>query len=301
MSGSAKTLIVLVGPTAVGKTALSIEIAKELNCEILSTDSRQFYREMTIGTAQPTKEELSQVKHHFIDSLSIHDHYTAGIFEEESIRKLDQLFDDSDFCVAVGGSGLYINALCYGIDDIPADEDIRNKLLERLENEGLEKLQEEVKRVDPSYYEEADMQNPRRVFRALEVFEITGKTLTSYRSKPKKERNFNIIWIGLEMDVEQLYQRINLRVDKMMEEGLLDEVKSLHQYKELKTLRTVGYQELFEYFDGKISLEEAVELVKRNSRRFAKKQFTWFRKNPEIKWFNSAQKAEILAYIQANK
>ncbi|MBD3638494.1 MAG: tRNA (adenosine(37)-N6)-dimethylallyltransferase MiaA [Crocinitomicaceae bacterium] len=296
-----KLLIVLVGPTAVGKTSLSLELAKTFNCPILSTDSRQFYKEMSIGTAKPSPEELSQAEHHFINSRSIHDRYTAGMFETDAINCLNSIYQKHQICVAVGGSGLYINALCYGIDDIPASEEIRERLFERLDNEGLEALQKEVKQIDPEFYEASDMKNPRRVMRALEVYEITGKKYSSFRNMSKKPRDFKTLWVGLEMDLQELYDRINKRVDVMMEQGLLDEVKSLYKYKDLKALKTVGYQEMIDHLDGKIDLKEAVELIKRNTRRFAKKQYTWFRKNEEIKWFQVDQWSEILQHIQSNK
>lgn len=294
-----KTLIVIVGPTAIGKTSMSIEIAKRLNCPILSTDSRQFYKEMSIGTAKPSAAELNEVQHYFINSRSIQQEYTAGMFESDAIAQLEDIFKSFDHCVAVGGSGLYINALCYGIDDIPSNETIRQKLFNRWKNEGLEKLQIELKEIDPEFYAESDMNNPRRVMRALEVFEITGEKYSALRTKPKKERDFRIKWLGLEMELEDLYPRINQRVDTMMENGLLDEVKSLHEFKGLKALKTVGYQELMKFLDQEISLEEAVELVKRNSRRFARKQYAWFRRNNEINWFKTDQKEAIIQYVDS--
>lgn len=300
MSGSAKTLIVLVGPTAVGKTALSIKLAKELGCPIISTDSRQFYREMNIGTAKPSTEELAAAVHHFVNSRSIHDRYTAGMFEEDAISKLDEIYATNNYCIAVGGSGLYINALCYGIDDIPSDEGIRELLHQRWQSEGLEVLREELKQIDPDFYQTSDMKNPRRVMRGLEVYQITGSTYSSFRKRASKSREFNIKWVGLEMEIPLLYERINQRVDQMMERGLLEEVEGLADFLRLKALRTVGYQEFTEYFEGTRSLEEVIELVKRNSRRFAKKQFTWFRKNSEIKWFKPNSESQILSYIQAN-
>ena len=293
-----KNLIVIVGPTAVGKTSLSIEVAKEFNCPILSTDSRQFYNEMTIGTAKPSDEELAAVQHYFINSRSITDRYTAGMYEEDAIKTLDQIFTYSDYCVAVGGSGLYINALCYGIDDIPADEKIREALYNRWQKEGLEVLQKELAVVDPEYCESSDVKNPRRVMRALEAYMITGEKYSTLRTNSRKERDFNIIWIGLEMELEPLYERINQRVDLMMQAGLLDEVKGLYRHKDLKAMKTVGYQEIIDHLDGNTLLEEAVELVKRNSRRFARKQFTWFRRNEEISWFSPTQKDAIIQHIK---
>ena len=298
---NSKKLFVIVGPTAVGKTALSIELARLLDCPIISTDSRQFYKEMTIGTAKPTAEELNAAEHHFINSRSISELYTAGMFEADAIAKLEEIFQTKDHCIAVGGSGLYINALCFGIDDIPADEAVRKQLEHRWKTEGLQVLQEELKVIDPEFYAESDMKNPRRVMRGLEVFQITGKKYSNYRSKTKKKRPFEIVWIGLEMDMEQLYNRINQRVDLMVEAGLIDEVKSLYKHREYKALKTVGYQEVMDHLSGETSLEDAIELVKRNSRRFAKKQFTWFRKNDEINWFNATKKEPIIQFVKANK
>ena len=296
-----KTLIALVGPTAVGKTNMSIKIAQHYKCPIVSTDSRQFYSEMTIGTAKPTESELAAAEHHFINSRSIEDFYTAGMFEDDAINKLNEIYSTHDVCVAVGGSGLYVNALCYGIDDIPSDEKIRQKLIQRWQVEGLEPLQKELREIDPAYYEIADIKNSRRVIRALEVHAVTGKTYSSYRNMSKKDRSFNIIWIGLEEELDQLYESINTRVDKMMEDGLLSEVQSLMPYKDSKAMNSVGYQELIDHLEGNIDEKRAVELIKRNSRRFAKRQFTWFRKNEEVKWFKKSDTEGIISYIDANK
>lgn len=292
------TLIVIVGPTAVGKTKLSIEIAKRYSCPIISADSRQFYREMTVGTAKPSQEELNQAEHYFINSRSITQPYAAGMFEEDAIQKLEDIYAENDYCVAVGGSGLYINALCYGIDDIPSDEIIRKNLFDRWQKEGIEPLQQDLQAIDPEFYAESDMMNPRRVMRGLEVYQITGQKYSELRTKPKKERKFRIVWIGLEMELDLLYNRINERVDEMMENGLLDEVRSLYPYKTEKAMKSVGYQELIEHLDSNSSLEEAIELIKRNSRRFAKKQFTWFRKNKDVKWFQKDQDQAIVQYIE---
>jgi tRNA dimethylallyltransferase len=293
-----KYLIIIAGPTAIGKTALSIKIGQKYNCPIISFDSRQFYNEMSIGTAKPTAEELALAEHHFINSRSITELYTAGMFENDAIQRLDLLFKKHDICVAVGGSGLYIDALCDGIDEIPADKEIRESLHKRWKEEGLEVLQEEVKQHDPEFYEIGDMKNPRRVIRALEVFEATGKTYSSFRTNPKKERSFNTIWIGLEMDLQELYERINLRVDQMMENGLLEEVNSLRDKSDLKALKTVGYREILDHFSGLHDLDTAIELIKRNSRRYAKKQFTWFQKRNEIFWFNPEDETAIYKFVQ---
>ena len=300
-NSSSKKLIVIAGPTAIGKTALSIKLAQHYSCPILSFDSRQFYTEMTIGTAKPSEKELTKTEHHFINSRSIHNLYTAGMFETDAIHQLNEIYKTNDICIAVGGSGLYINGLCYGIDNIPSDEKIREKLKNRWLKEGLIVLQEEVKKIDPEYYQIADIQNPRRIMRALEVYEISGKTYTSFRSKKKKERNFNSIWIGLKGEMEPLYERINQRVDEMLLEGLVEEVKTLLPFKELKALNTVGYTELFEYLEGHCDLEEAIRLIKRNSRRYAKRQLTWFRKNSDINWFNPTDFEKISQHIEANK
>jgi tRNA dimethylallyltransferase len=301
IEGTSKTLVVIAGPTAVGKTNLSLKLAKEYECPIISFDSRQFYKELNLGTAKPTSEELSSAEHHFINSRSIHDFYTSGMYENDAIKKLDELFLDTNIVIAVGGSGLYINGLCYGIDDIPSDLESREQIKQRWQEEGLEVLQKELAEKDPEYYEIADVKNPRRVMRALEVIEISGKTYTSFRTKTKKKRNFKTIWIGLEQDVETLYVRINLRVDQMMENGLADEVNELKELLHLKSLRTVGYQEFEGFFKGNIDLEKVVELIKRNSRRYAKRQLLWFRKNEEVKWFKPGNSKKVIEYIDSIK
>jgi len=292
-----KKLILIVGPTAIGKTKLSIEIARHFNSSILSVDSRQFYKEMMIGTAKPTNEEMKNIPHYFIDSHSIHDEYTAGKYESDFLELTEKLYKKTDILVAVGGSGLFVKAICDGFDDIPSDITIRNMLMKRLENEGISRLQEELKIVDPVYFKTADIYNTHRIIRALEVFKITNKPISSFQSKKKKERTFDIIKIGLDMDRDKLYERINLRVDQMMKAGLLNETKSLYKHKHLNTLQTVGYQEFWKYFDGEIELEKAVELIKRNTRRFAKRQFTWFKKDHEINWFQADEKEQILKLI----
>lgn len=296
-----KTLIIIAGPTAVGKTALSLKLAQHYNCPIISFDSRQFYNEMTIGTAKPNKTELETAEHHFINSRSIDALYTAGMFEQDALSRLKSIFSKHDTCIAVGGSGLYINGLAYGIDDIPKDEAVRENLKHQLEVNGISALQQAVQKCDPAYYQSADIQNPRRLMRALEVFELTGKPYSSFRTKTKKARPFKSIWIGLELEMEELYERINLRVDQMLIDGLLNEAKALHPLKDLKALKTVGYMELFDHFDDKIDYEEAVRLIKRNSRHYAKRQLTWFRKNEEVKWFKPSEVQEIINYLNVNK
>ncbi|NOQ72684.1 MAG: tRNA (adenosine(37)-N6)-dimethylallyltransferase MiaA [Crocinitomix sp.] len=292
-----KKLIIVAGPTAVGKTAMSIELAQHYNCPIISFDSRQFYREMSIGTAKPTPEELSQAEHHFIGNLSIHDHYTAGIYEREALEKLDSIFRTNDYCIAVGGSGLYIDALAFGIDDIPSDPEVRAKFIARWETEGLEVLQKEVLAVDPDFYHASDMQNSRRVIRALEVYAITGKPYTELRKKQPKQRPFEMYWVGLNLEREVLFDRINRRVDIMLEMGLETEVKSLYEHKEVKALNTVGYRELFSSMNGEYSREKAVELIKRNTRYYAKRQITWFKKNELVNWYMPHETPKIIEEI----
>lgn len=293
-----KTLIIIAGPTAIGKTALAIRLARYYKTEIISADSRQFYKEMAIGTAKPNREELSAVKHHFIDSHSVMDTFTAGDFEKEALKILGNLFRKHDQVIMVGGSGLFINAICNGFDELPvATDQIRQQLNRDLEEQGIEYLQEKLKTSDPVYFSEVDIHNPQRLIRALEVYQTTGKSFSSYRTKTRKPRPFNTINIALNTDREQLYDRINLRVDQMIEAGLVDEVKSLLKYRHLNALQTVGYSEIFEYLDGKCSLEEAVKNIKQNTRRFAKRQITWFKKSEDIRWFDPADYNNILNYL----
>jgi len=292
-----KHLIIIAGPTAIGKTALSIELAKKYNCPILSFDSRQFFKEMSIGTAKPNKEELSQAKHYFIDSHSIQQNYTSGKFEIEALKSLDHIFETHDTCIAVGGSGLYIHALVYGIDEMPSDLKVREKYIQIHLNKGLKPLQDYLDQNDPDVFNFIDRQNHARMIRAIEVIELSGRKFTSFRKNQRKNRNFTPIWIGLEMDREPLYDRINLRVDLMLDAGLENEVKSLSIYKSHSALKTVGYSEFFSYFNHEIDYEECVRLIKRNSRRYAKKQFTWFKKNEDITWFHPSHKDEIYQII----
>jgi len=282
-----KTLIVIVGPTAVGKTAVAIELAKKLNTEIISADSRQFYREMTIGTAKPTTDELKQAKHHFIDSHSIKDSFSVGDFEEQGLALLDDIFKKQDTAILVGGSGLYIKAICEGFDKLPsASPEVRDNLNLEFKTNGIVPLQEKLKVADPVYYSQVDLNNPQRLIRALEVFETTGVPFSSYRKSTVNIRPFRCIKIGLNLPREELYQRINQRVDVMVKDGLVEEVKSLLPYRHFNALNTVGYSELFDYFDGKTDLHSAIELIKQNTRRFAKRQLTWFKKDKEIEWYN---------------
>ena len=302
MSSKRGTLIVVGGPTGSGKSALAVEIAKHFGAPIISTDSRQMYRGMAIGTAQPRKEELTAVKHYFIADREPEDDFNCGRYEVEALALLDRLFAENKYVVAVGGSGLYIQALCSGMDSLPeADEELRNTLKTRLENEGLESLFAELQRLDPTYAEIVDRCNPARVMRALEVCISSGRPYSEQRSGTVVERPFNIIKIATDMPRDILYDRINRRVDMMVEEGLLAEAESMYPKRHLNALQTVGYREVFDYFDGKCSLEEAIELVKRNSRRYAKRQMTWFRRDSEFRWFAPSDLSEIIAYIEAQE
>ena len=293
-----KNLIVILGPTAVGKTKVAIDIAKKIDTEIISADSRQFFREMEIGTAKPGKEELASVKHHFINSLSVKDEYNVGMFEKDTLKILDSIFQKKDMAIMTGGSGLYINAVCNGFDKLPeANREIRSKIIETYKQEGIIYLQHTLKRLDEEHYKKIDIKNPHRLIRAIEVCMTTGKSYSKLRIGEKQKRSFSSIKIGLNMEREKLYQKINTRVDEMIKAGLLDEVKSLVKYKSLNSLQTVGYKELFEYLEEKTSLEKAIDLIKQNSRNFAKRQMTWFRKDQDIKWFEPNELENILDYI----
>ncbi len=289
-----KNLIVIVGPTAIGKTSLSIQLAKYYNCEIVSADSRQFYKEMSIGTAKPTPQEMEGIPHHFINNISIHQSYTAGDFEKDAITLLESLFKKHDTVILVGGSGLYVNAVCYGFDDIPSNPDIRTQLIAEFEKNGLKKLQKELKYLDPSYYKEADISNPHRVMRALEVCRTSGKPFSKFLNRKVKERSFNKIWVGLNINREIVYENINARVDLMIKNGLLKEVKALEQFKSLICLKTVGYQEFYQFPDN---TEKAIDQIKQNTRRFAKRQITFFKRNKEIQWFEPSQLDNIQDYL----
>lgn len=281
------TLVVLVGPTGVGKTDLSIALAKHLDSPIISSDSRQFYKELLIGTAPPAPQQLAEVQHYFIHSRSITEDYTSGKFELDALALMAELFKTHDSLLMVGGSGLYIDAVCQGIDAIPATEDgLRKELTQRLENEGLQVLQHELQKLDPITYSEIDINNPQRVLRALEVCITSGERYSDLKQLKAKERDFSVVKIGLNRNREELYERINQRVDKMLEDGLLEEARALYPQRNLNALKTVGYKELFDYFDNNITLEEAVELIKRNSRRYAKRQLTWFARYNDIRWFH---------------
>lgn len=293
-----KTLIVIVGPTGVGKTALCLDLAQRLDTVIINADSRQIYKEIPIGTAAPTKEEQDRVKHFFVGNLHIGDYYNAAIFENDVLKLLDKLFIERDFVVMSGGSMMYVDAVCNGIDDIPTiNEETRNYIKERLSKEGLERLCAELKRLDPEYYDVVDKKNTRRVVHGLEICIQTGTTYTSFRKRQKKQRDFRIVKIGLEMPREELYLRINRRVDRMMECGLLQEAEALYPYRNLNALNTVGYKELFSYIDGTFTLEEAVERIKGNTRRYARKQMTWLKKDGSVVWFPANDKCAIMDYI----
>jgi tRNA dimethylallyltransferase len=280
-----KTLIVIEGPTAAGKTAIAIKLAQQLKTEIISADSRQFYREMSIGTAKPTDKELAAAKHHFIDSHSIIENFTVGDFEKQSLQLLNVLFKTHDKVIMAGGSGLFIQAITKGFDDLPvADPAIRTHLNQEFAEKGIGFLQDWLKTADPDYYSQVDLNNPQRLIRALEVFKTTGKPFSSYRKAVTNKRPFHCIKIGLDLPREFLYKRINQRVDDMIAQGLAEEARSLLPYRHLNALNTVGYSELFDYFDGKNDLNTAIEFIKQNTRRFAKRQLTWFRKDKEIKW-----------------
>jgi len=281
-----KTLLSVVGPTAIGKTKLAIALARYYDTQIISADSRQFYKEMEIGTAVPDSKELSLAKHHFIQHKSILESYSVGDFELDALQLVEKLFEEKDMVIMVGGSGLYIDAVIRGLDHFPKiDSNIRKQLNERLHRHGIEKLQEELKKMDSSYYKKVDINNPHRLVRALEVCIGTGKPYSSFLYSEKKNRPFRTITIGLEAERALVYERINKRVDKMIERGLIDEAKSLAKHQELNALKTVGYKELFKFFNGEWSLDFAISEIKKNTRRFAKRQMTWFKKNRDILWF----------------
>lgn len=310
-----KTLIVLLGPTGIGKTELSLTLAERLGCPILNCDSRQLFRDLKIGTAAPTEAELSRVKHYFVGTLALDEYYSAAQYEADAIQLLDKLFLEHDNVILSGGSMLYIDAVCKGIDDIPTvDDGTRSLLKEKVEKEGLEHLCDELRQLDPAYYEVVDKKNTRRVVHALEICYMTGKTYTSFRVNNAKQRPFRIVKIGLERPREELFERINQRVDTMMQEGLLDEVRNNVDNRHLNSLNTVGYKELFEHLDNKdktdeekrslqkvgriVTLEEAIERIKKNTRVYAKKQMTWFAKDPDITWFHPTEVEAIFKHIR---
>lgn len=296
-----KELIVISGPTAVGKTSLAINLAKEINTEIISADSRQFYKELNIGVARPSQKELNSIKHHFIGHISIQDNYNAGEYEAEAIEKINSLFQKYEKLVITGGSGMYIDAITKGMDNLPnVDKSIREELNELFKDNGITPLQEELMEKDIEYYNIVDKQNHIRLIRALEIIRQTGKTFTSFRTNPKKERDFKIKKFVLIRDREELIQRINQRVDIMVEEGLIEEASELYPFRDLNALNTVGYKELFKYFDNKISLEEAIEEIKINTRKYAKRQVTWFRKDIDYKWLSADKEINWKEVIHEN-
>lgn len=297
---STKRLVVIVGPTGCGKTDLSIRLARHFHAPIISTDSRQFYRGLAIGTAQPTAEELAHAEHHFIASHALTDEINCGRYEVMALERLEQLFTEHDTVIAVGGSGLYVKALCEGMDDLPeADEALRAELMQQLETEGLASLCAELERLDPVYYAEVDRQNPARVLRAVEVCRQTGKPYSSLRTGSRRERPFRIVKIGVDLPREELYGRIDRRVEVMMEAGLEAEARAVYPYRRLNSLQTVGYKELFAHFDGTISREEAVALIQRNSRRYAKRQLTWFRRDEAVHWFRPDEDEAIIQQVES--
>lgn len=301
-----KYLITIIGPTAIGKTALSIKLAKQFNCEIISCDSRQFFKEMTIGTAVPSKEELDSAPHHFIQNKSIFENYTVGDFEREAIEKLDRLYKTNDYAILVGGSGLYVDAILKGFDSFPEiDPTVREEIISSYEKLDIGYLQQELERLDKAYFDTISnenpqtLQNPQRMMRFVEVCVGTGKPYSSFLNRKKNNRNFTPIIIGLEAERHEMYERINLRVDLMIQAGLVQEAKKLYPNKNLNALQTVGYRELFSYFDGDFSLDFAIEEIKKNTRRFAKRQMTWFKRTENAKWFDyKTDFEEILNYIK---
>lgn len=298
MASSDKKLIVITGPTAVGKTALCLNLAQQFGIPIINADSRQVFRELTIGTAAPTAAQQALVKHYFVGTLSLTDYYSASMYEQDVMTLLEQLFAYSNLALLSGGSMMYIDAVCNGIDDIPTvTDEIRSNMKQRLATEGLEALAEELRQLDPEHYAIVDRNNPRRVVHALEICHMTGKTYTSFRKSERKARPFKIVKIGLNREREELYQRINLRVDNMMSEGLLNEAQSLYKYNDLNALNTVGYKELFAYLDGVWTLNEAVERIKGNTRRYARKQLTWFKRDEQVKWFHPDEEEKIKQHI----
>lgn len=299
INSKSKTLLVLIGPTGVGKTELSLRLAERFQTDIISSDSRQLYADLKIGTAAPTPEQLARVPHHFVGTLQLTDYYSAAQYETEVMKLLSVLFQEKDIVILTGGSMMYVDAVCKGIDDIPTvDEETRTLMKQRYEEEGLDNLCAELKLLDPEYYKIVDLKNPKRVVHALEICYMTGRTYTSFRTRSAKERPFNILKIGLTRNREELYERINRRVDMMIEDGLLKEAKVVYPYKHLNSLNTVGYKEIFNYLDGEWDLSFAIEKIKQNSRIYSRKQMTWFKRDEEIVWFHPEQEKEILNYIE---
>ena len=292
-------LIVILGPTGIGKTEVAIKVATELDTYIISADSRQVFKELNIGTAIPAPSQLKKIKHYFIQHKSIHDHYSASIYEQEVISLLKKQFPVKEKIIIVGGSGLYIDAVCEGIDDIPdVDPEIRKKVEEKLNSEGVSSLRNDLRLLDPESYKKVDLKNPKRIQRAVEICLSTGKPYSSFLTDKNKKRNFKVLKIGLNKEREELYEKINNRVEKMVKAGLVEEAKKYYQFRNLNSLNTVGYKELFSYFDGKTNLVESIELIKRNTRRYAKRQLTWFLKDKNIHWFEPSDINKILELIR---
>jgi tRNA dimethylallyltransferase len=295
------TLIVLLGPTCVGKTDVSVAIARHFRCEIISADSRQFYREMKIGTSVPEEDLLSEIRHHFIRFIDAKMYYSASLFEQDVLKILPEIFEKNYIVLMTGGSGMYIDAVCNGIDDIPdVDPAIREKYLKKYKEEGIAGLRIALKILDPDHYEKVDLKNPKRIIRALEISETTGRAYSSFLTKQKQERDFRIIRIGLERPRDELYKRINNRVDVMIEKGLEDEARGLFRLRHMNALQSVGYREFFDFLEGKISREKAIELIKRNTRHYAKRQMTWWARDKGITWFNAENVEGIIGYIESN-
>jgi len=301
MSGKEKgVLIVIGGPTGSGKTGVAINMARQLNTVIISADSRQIYRELKIGTAAPTQNEEKQAKHYLTGNKSIHDYYNASIFEKEALSLLEELFRRHRVVLAAGGSGLYIDALCRGIDEMPdIDPQLRENLIKEYREKGIEHLQNKLKKVDPDHYRKADLNNPKRLLRAIEVSVMTGTPYSQHLTGQCKKRDFKIVKTAITLPREELYSRINQRTDRMIEKGLVDEARKYYRFRHLNALNTVGYKELFSYFDGDIDFQEAVRLIKRNTRRYARRQITWFKKDNDIKWFSADDDGAILSYIES--
>jgi len=294
------TMIVLLGPTGVGKTDLSIAIARHFGCEIISADSRQFYSEMRIGTAVPSPEQLTEIKHHFVGFLSVKEYYSSSLFERDVLKILPWLFSKNGVVLMTGGSGMYIDAVCDGVDDIPdVDPGIREKLITKYDEEGIEGLRIALKLLDPEHYDKVDLKNPRRIMRALEICESTGQPYSAFLTNQKRKRDFKIIKTGLQRPREELFERINLRVDQMIRDGLEEEARKLFDLRHVNALNSVGYREFFDFFEGKISMEKTIELIKRNTRRFAKRQMTWWGKDEAIIWFDPYKLDEIISFIES--